>query len=182
MEIKKGQRFYCKEDVVMSNGEHKITYIKGNYYISEKDNCITNEQGDKLHRWSSPHELSKYFELVTETPKFEPYYNTDMVDKMIEDFEKGIKEEDGKTDYSEINLYILDIMAQRMAENKHKYPKGNSKNPIKINKLEWAMFRHIKKIVQPLDDDKESYMDHLAAIACNVSMILDQLNLENENS
>ena len=119
---------------------------------------------------------------MEKTPKFEPYYNTDMVDKMIEDFEKGIKEEDGKTDYSEINLYILDIMAQRMAENKHKYPKGNSKNPIKINKLEWAMFRHVKKIVQPLDDDKESYMDHLAAIACNVSMILDQLNLENENS
>ena len=95
------------------------------------------------------------------------------------DFKKGgvmgIKESDGKKDYSEINLEILDLMADRFAANKHKYPKGNMKKPIDIKNLEWALFRHVKKLVQPLKNDEESYEDHLAAILCNASMILDQL-------
>lgn len=86
----------------------------------------------------------------------------------------GIKDKVEKTDYSEINLEILDLMAERMTANKHKYPKGNSKKPIAEGELEWAIFRHIKKILNPVKGDVESKKDHLAAIACNVSMILDQ--------
>ena len=89
----------------------------------------------------------------------------------------GIKENSGKLDYSEINFRILDIMAQRFEANKFKYPKGNSKKKIDIEQLQWALFRHIKKIVQPIEGDIESKLDHLAAIACNISMILDQLEL-----
>lgn len=91
---------------------------------------------------------------------------------------QGLKEDVGKTDYSEINLRILDIMAERFTANKNKYPKNNGKNPIDIDKLEWALFRHIKKIVSPSESDPETKMDHLAAIGCNVSLILDQLELQ----
>ena len=91
--------------------------------------------------------------------------------------EEGIKDNVGKTDYSEINLDLLDIMAERFAANKGTYPKGNGKKVLDSKELEWALFRHIKKIVHPKESDPESKMDHLAAIGCNVSLILDQLEL-----
>lgn len=90
--------------------------------------------------------------------------------------EEGIKETNGKVDYSEINLEILDLMAERFTANKHKYPKGNMKKSIDIKSLEWALFRHVKKMIQPIETDEESYKDHLSAVLCNASMILDQLN------
>ena len=94
--------------------------------------------------------------------------------------EDGVKETEGKKDYSEINLEILDLMAERFTANKHKYPKGNMKKPIDIKSLEWALFRHIKKMIQPIEEDTETYKDHLSAVLCNCSMILDQLNLQNQ--
>lgn len=93
---------------------------------------------------------------------------------------EGIKETINKLDYSEINLRLLDIMAKRFMDNKSKYPKGNSKKPIDKEILTWATFRHIRKILQPIKDDKESVEDHLAAIGCNISMILDQIDLSQE--
>lgn len=90
----------------------------------------------------------------------------------------GSKEEQYKIDYSEINFDILDLMAERFSANKFKYPKGNSKLPIDIEKLEWALFRHWKKMIFKIENDVETYQDHLAAIMCNCSMILDQLKLK----
>ena len=106
-----------------------------------------------------------------------------MTNDLTEYFDKkGIKESKGKKDYSEINLEILDLMADRFAANKHKYPKGNMKKPIDVKSLEWALFRHSKKMVQPIENDEESYIDHLSAILCNASMILDQLHNEETKS
>jgi hypothetical protein len=93
----------------------------------------------------------------------------------------GKKETVGKTDYSEINLEILDLMAKRFTDNKHKYPQGNMKKSIDIKGLEWALFRHVKKMIQPIETDEENYKDHLSAILCNASMILDQLNYNPPN-
>lgn len=87
----------------------------------------------------------------------------------------GIKEQDGKIDYSEINLELLDLMAQRFTANKHKYPKNNMLKPIDKDSLAWAAFRHIRKMLQPIENDPETYEDHLTAVACNMSMLLDQL-------
>lgn len=97
--------------------------------------------------------------------------------------EKGIKENVNKTDYSEINLNVLDLMAERFTANKHKYPKGNMLKPLDKEELLWAAFRHIKKMLKtPSGGDKETYIEHLAAVMCNCSMILDQLEIEsNEN-
>lgn len=97
-------------------------------------------------------------------------------EKDVMEYLKGVKETEGKTDYSEINLEILDLMAERFTANKHKYPKGNMKKPIDIKSLEWALFRHVKKMIQPIETDEETYKDHLSAVLCNCSMILDQLN------
>jgi len=94
----------------------------------------------------------------------------------------GIKESDGKTDYSEINFEILDLMAARFTANKHKYPKGNMLKPIDLDSLLWPIFRHWKKMKFPLKDDPETFRDHLSAIMCNCSMLLDQLNLRADDN
>lgn len=88
---------------------------------------------------------------------------------------RGIKENNGKLDYSEINFELLDLMAERFMKNKDKYPKGNMLKQIDVKELEWAAFRHLRKMIQPIDGDVESYEDHLSAAACNLSMILNQL-------
>jgi hypothetical protein len=99
----------------------------------------------------------------------------EIFDKFRKNMEEGVKETNGKVDYSEINLGILDLMAERFTANKHKYPKGNMKKPIDVKSLEWALFRHVKKMIQPIEEDEETYKDHLSAVLCNASMILDQL-------
>jgi hypothetical protein len=149
------------------------------------------------NQWKVFGDLSHYFlheGFVAKRDWFDLKYNVISAQEFIDlhkpktvafeerDFENhksniGIKESNGKKDYSEINLEILDLMADRFAANKHKYPKGNMKKPIDIKSLEWALFRHIKKLVQPIENDEESYIDHLSAILCNASMILDQLKL-----
>lgn len=90
----------------------------------------------------------------------------------------GFKETAGKTDYSEINLGILDLMAERFQANKVKYPKGNTKKSLDKQDIIWALFRHVKKMVHPIEGDEETFKDHLAAVLTNCSIILDQLELE----
>lgn len=94
------------------------------------------------------------------------------------DYTLGIKETEGKLDYSEINFKLLDLMAKRFMDNKVKYPKGNSKKALNKNEILWAAFRHIRKMIDPIENDPETYEEHLAAVATNLSIILDQLNLE----
>ena len=99
-------------------------------------------------------------------------------EKETMEYLQGVKETEGKVDYSEINLEILDLMAERFTANKHKYPKGNMKKTIDIKSLEWALFRHVKKMIQPIETDEETYKDHLSAVLCNCSMLLDQLKVK----
>ncbi|MFA7285214.1 MAG: dATP/dGTP diphosphohydrolase domain-containing protein [Candidatus Absconditabacterales bacterium] len=87
----------------------------------------------------------------------------------------GIKEHDNKIDYSEIDWRFVDGIASRMNANKLKYPKGNSLNKISLELLEQALFRHVRKILQPVPGDPETIQDHLYAIGCNAMMITTQL-------
>lgn len=68
MEIKKGNKFLCIKDVEMDDGS--IEYYAGKTYISEENSCITDESGNKEHKWidaiddecdDSP---EKYFEPI----------------------------------------------------------------------------------------------------------------------
>lgn len=144
-----------------------------------------NKTHDGFSFWYNVIELKNFDWFFIKYPKKQDTFEEKTAIEMFKEMsnEKGVKETTGKLDYSEINLSILDLMAQRFMDNKHKYPKGNSKKPLDVKELEWAIFRHIRKIIKPIKNDNETYKDHLAAIANNVSMILDQLELqENLNS
>lgn len=97
--------------------------------------------------------------------------------KKVLDKEVGAKETAGKLDYSEINFNLFDLMAKRFSENKHKYGYGNTKKPLDLKQIEQATFRHLRKMIQPIEGDEETYLDHLCATATNLSIILDQLEL-----
>lgn len=88
----------------------------------------------------------------------------------------GKKETEGKLDYSEINFRLFDLMAKRFMDNKHKYAKGNTLKDVNKDDILWAAFRHIRKMIQPIENDTETYEDHLVAVATNMSIILDQLD------
>lgn len=58
--IENGDRFLCIDTVTMY-GTGKIAYIKDKEYISEMDNCITDEQGIKSHHWDEKVGVWDYF-------------------------------------------------------------------------------------------------------------------------
>ena len=86
----------------------------------------------------------------------------------------GKKENKDKTDYSEIDWDIIDLMAKRFNDNKHKYPPGNMLKPIDKKELLFASFRHLRKMIQPIDNDEETFQEHLTAVLCNMQMIYQQ--------
>lgn len=98
------------------------------------------------------------------------------ITKIITD-ERGKKENSGKIDYSEIDFDILDLMATRFNANKHKYPAGNMLRPIEEKELLFALLRHLKKMIQPIETDTETFEEHLAAILCNAQMVYQQRKL-----
>lgn len=49
--IRKGDVFECIQHVVMEDGS--VAYIKGKTYASEEDGCITDDNHDEKHQWSS---------------------------------------------------------------------------------------------------------------------------------
>ena len=179
--------------------ETKIAFDKSKKIIeqSQKDDTITNvypseEEMAKMviEKYNQSFLDSMYFKSpFNETKKSTAINQSDFFDRkqsqkeifdaFRKNMEEGVKETEGKADYSEINLNILDLMSERMQKNKHKYPKDNSKKPMDVKGLEWALFRHIKKMIQPIENDPESYKEHLAAVLCNASMILNQLELKN---
>lgn len=54
MKPKFGERYLCIKDVVMSDGS--IDYVKGRLYVSEMDECITDEEKCDSHRWDDTQE------------------------------------------------------------------------------------------------------------------------------
>ena len=52
MIIKKGDKFKCIKDVIMDDDPKSIAYTLGRIYISEEDNCITDNDGSPNHSWN----------------------------------------------------------------------------------------------------------------------------------
>ena len=68
MVIKKGDKFKCIKSVIMEDNPEDVAYTEGELYISDFDNCITDNQGNKNHYWSDKKELITYFKKVITLP------------------------------------------------------------------------------------------------------------------
>ena len=61
-----------------------------------------------------------------------------------------------------------------MAEN-IKYPPENWKKPMDVKELAKSAMRHARKILQPVEGDTETDLEHAEALGCNGMMINYQL-------
>lgn len=89
--IKKGDKFKCIKDVIMDDNSKSIAYTSGKIYISELDECITDNQGIADHHWSDK-ESEKYFIKLSEEMVNHPshYKNNkyECIDVMLDIFGK----------------------------------------------------------------------------------------------
>lgn len=111
--------------------------------------CIMNEEErrERSRAVRDPGEMAEYKEQVS-----------------------GKKENEGKVSYSEIDWDYIDAMSDRMDENT-KYPPKNYEKGMDIKELAKATIRHARKILQPIEGDPESAVDHALAIGTNGMMI-----------
>lgn len=158
----------------------------GNFLLDEDEDVqwhftkLTPEEQEILNQWEGVSGQS--YSKGDRGKKVDEKENNSVYDtkSKIEEKEKltGVKETEGKLDYSEINFKLLDLMATRFSANKVKYGYGNTKKPLDLKQIEQATFRHLRKMIQPIEGDEETYLDHLSATATNLSIILDQLELQ----
>lgn len=84
MEIKKGNRFVCTEDVIME-GSRQVNYVKGDVYTSEEDGCITNMLGERVHSWTNP-ECQNFFIPYSQLDKVYTKH-TPLLEKIFDKYE-----------------------------------------------------------------------------------------------
>jgi len=64
MNINKGDTFLCIKDFYMN--DDTLTFKKGKFYVSQRNNCITNNYGNKGHIMNQFEPFSEYFINVNE--------------------------------------------------------------------------------------------------------------------
>lgn len=84
------------------------------------------------------------------------------------------KESEGKVPLHRLLPFAreLELVSFRFDENKDKYPEGNEFLPINEKEIEAAALRHLLKASCPLKDDKESRLNHLAAVITNTLILM----------
>lgn len=60
--IEKGDKFLCLSDYMMN--DDTIAYTGGNVYLSESDDCITDDSLDSKHRMDGQDDFFEFFKLV----------------------------------------------------------------------------------------------------------------------
>lgn len=92
----------------------------------------------------------------------------------------GYKETKDKLIY-DIDFDYITGMAERMQMNRGKYAVGNWKQPLEVEGLKQALFRHVIAIMQDVYHDEQDF-GHLYAVGCNAFMIIQQLKNERSKS
>jgi len=87
------------------------------------------------------------------------------------EFEKGMKFDEGKTEFLLLDLDFLEECSKVMMKGKEKYGFENWKKQLDPIRIENALFRHFKAYCSGEKFDKESGYSHLSHIMCN-SMFL----------
>ena len=87
---------------------------------------------------------------------------------------KGYKEDSEKLNY-ELDFEFIEAMAQRMSANKHKYTPYNWQQPVDVEKLKQALFRHVIEVMKGNYEDDSRPFGHLESVSLNSMMLCYQL-------
>ena len=74
IEIKKGDKFLCIRNFLMDDGE--IAYKEGNTYVSDRNDCITDEIHDAFHEMNDI-DINIYFKKIDDASGVFVYYKGD---------------------------------------------------------------------------------------------------------
>lgn len=174
--IKKGDRFYCKKTVVM-HLDNDIAYTEGKTYVSEKDGCITNDQGLIEHLWDgerwpdffipAPHPVEKCSCDKCKQFKETKDYFQSMQEEYGPDkrtFDTGAVRDsnEGKPHIHNLLGYTRQRFGYHMAKNAKKYGPLNFLKGIPTEAALESLDRHLAAYMA--GDRSE---DHLAALIFN---------------
>lgn len=85
MEIKKGTRWVCIEDVYMHT-DFSNEYKRGFVYLSESEGCITDESGDIGHWWTRDLDKDAHFIPYSKLDRVYTKY-TERLEKLFDDYD-----------------------------------------------------------------------------------------------
>lgn len=88
---------------------------------------------------------------------------------------KAYKETANKLNY-ELDFNFITQLAERMAQNKHKYDPYNWQKLDNIDELKQALFRHVLEVMKGNYEDDNRLFGHLESISLNCMFINYQLN------
>jgi|SRR5690606_17676750 len=115
----------------------------------------------------------KFMELFGYKEKSQAFKN--LVDVLNEELtEEAYKETDNKLNY-ELDFNFITQLAERMAQNKHKYEPYNWQKLDNIKDLKQALFRHVLEVMKGNYEDDGRMFAHLESIALNAMFINYQL-------
>lgn len=93
----------------------------------------------------------------------------------LEIAEEAYKETSNKLNY-ELDFNFITQLAERMAQNKHKYEPYNWQKFDNIEDLKQALYRHVMEVMKGNYEDDNRLFGHLESIALNSMFINYQLN------
>ena len=170
--------------------ENKVNTRKiNNMFLDE---ILAQTEKERWNTESTRHK-SRNGETHTEVPKFDNEDAWNYLPRMLgridtskfamlelkEDSNEGIKETEGKLNY-ELDWEFIEQMAQRMNQNKGKYPPYNWTKDMDVEKLKQSLFRHVIQVMQGNYSDDGRPFGHWESIALNAMMINYQLKLQNQ--
>ena len=95
--------------------------------------------------------------------------------EMSEAINKAYKETSNKLNY-ELDFNFITQLAERMAQNKHKYEPYNWQKLDNVEDLKQALYRHVMEVMKGNYEDDNRLFGHLESIALNAMFINYQLN------
>src|SRR5690606_37633934 len=116
----------------------------------------------------------QFMELFGSKKKSEEFNN--LVDVLNEELtEEAYKKTDNKLNY-ELDFNFITQLAERMAQNKHKYEPYNWQKLDNVEDLKQALYRHVMEVMKGNYEDDNRLFGHLESIALNSMFINYQLN------
>lgn len=168
------------EEAVKKQNEDLLTFFTqttSESYTGDSDVYGEEEvHGFKTQPVNSKEFKEKYRDNIKKGEFYSMLPNPDLLDSIAKNIksEEGKKISNNKVDYGELDWDYIDEMALRMSKNTD-YPPENWKKPMDIKELAKASIRHARKILQGVEEDKETFEDHAKALGCNGMMIHYQL-------
>lgn len=115
----------------------------------------------------------KFMELFGNKEKSEEFNN--LVEVLNEELtEEAYKETSNKLNY-ELDFNFITQLAERMAQNKHKYEPYNWQKLDNIAELKQALYRHVMEVMKGNYEDDNRLFGHLESISLNAMFINYQL-------